>query len=317
MLPELPALPDLAAASPQPAGPLVSALIPTRDRAGLVMRAVASALGQTHGNLEVVVVDDASTDDTLAVLAAVDDPRLRVIRRDTPGGVSAARNTGLAAVRGAYVALLDSDDVWLPRKTAKQLAFMQAGGHVVSQTQEIWMRGGRRVNPTKGHRKPDGFFFEAALRMCLVSPSTTMFTRGFFEEIGYFDETLPACEDYDLWLRTLLRHPVGLVDEYLVVRHGGRGDQLSTLFLGQDLFRIRAMIGLLGRAEITPWHRDCIEKELQRKTRVYVAGCRKRDREDEAARVLALVAAALGAAGPAGPAGASPPGGDGGGGFGK
>lgn len=293
-------LPDPANSSHRPAATLVSALIPTRDRAGLVLRAVASALGQTHGNMEVVVVDDASTDDTLTVLAAVDDPRLRVIRRETPGGVSAARNTGLAAVRGAYVALLDSDDVWLPRKIATQLAFMQASGHVISQTQEIWMRGGRRVNPTKGHRKPDGFFFEAALRMCLVSPSTTMFARGFFDEIGYFDETLPACEDYDLWLRTLLRHPVGLVDEYLTVRHGGRGDQLSTLFLGQDLFRIRAMVGLLGRAEITPWHRDCIAKELHRKTRIYVAGCRKRDREDEAERVLALVAAALGTAGLAG-----------------
>lgn len=279
---------------------VVSAIIPSHNRAGLVLRAVASALAQTHAAMEVIVVDDGSGDDTPAVLAAVADPRLRVIRRERAGGVSAARNAGIAAARGAYVALLDSDDEWLPEKTVRQLAFMGERGHLVSQTQEIWMRGGRRVNPGQVHRKPDGHFFEAALRSCLVSPSTTMFAREFFEDVGLFDETLPACEDYDLWLRTLLRHPIGLLDELLAVRHGGRSDQLSAVYLGQDLFRIRSMLGLLSRPEITSWHRDCIEKELRRKARVYVAGCLKRDRPEEAARVLALVEAALGTAGDGG-----------------
>ena len=277
--------------------PLVSAIIPTHDRAGLVMRAVASALGQTYPNMEVIVVDDGSGDDTLARLAAVADPRLRVIRRERAGGVSAARNAGIAVARGAYVALLDSDDEWLPEKTARQLAFMAAGGHLLCQTQEIWMRSGRRVNAGKVHRKPDGFFFEAALRSCLVSPSTTLFAREFFEAVGVFDESLPACEDYDLWLRTLLCHPIGLVDAYLAVRHGGRVDQLSAIYCGQDLFRIRSMVGLLSRPETTSWHRDCIEKELRRKARVYATGCLKRDRPEEAERVLALVEMALLSAG--------------------
>ena len=276
---------------------LVSAIIPTHDRAGLILRAVASALGQTHAAMEVIVVDDGSGDDTPAVLAAVADPRLRVIRRERNGGVSAARNVGIAAARGAYVALLDSDDEWLPEKTARQLAYMGASGHTISQTQEIWMRAGRRVNASKAHCKPDGFFFEAALRSCLVSPSTTMFAREFFEAVGVFDEGLPACEDYDLWLRTLLCRPIGLVDASLAVRHGGRVDQLSAIYLGQDLFRIRSMVGLLSRPEITSWHRDCIEKELQRKVRVYATGCLKRDRPEEAERVLALAEKALGAAG--------------------
>ena len=275
------------------AGPLVTVIIPTRDRADLLPRAVASALGQTWTALEILIVDDGSVDDTAGVLAGFDDPRIRVLRRHTPGGVSAARNEAVRAARGDYLALLDSDDEWLPKKTERQLAYMASTGHAVSQTQEIWMRGGKRVNPTRIHTKPDGCFFEAALEMCLVSPSTTMFARGVIEAAGLFDESLPACEDYDLWLRIMLTRPIGLLDEYQVVRHGGRGDQLSTLYIGQDLFRIRAMLGLLGRPEITAWHFACIEKELRRKTAIYAAGCLKRDRPEEAGRVSAMVEAAL------------------------
>ena len=275
------------------AGPLVTVIIPTRDRADLLPRAVASALGQTWTALEILIVDDGSVDDTAGVLAGFDDPRIRVLRRDTPGGVSAARNEAVRAARGEFLALLDSDDEWLPKKTERQLAYMAATGHAVSQTQEIWMRGGKRVNPTHIHKKPDGWFFEASLGMCLVSPSTTIFRRGVIEAAGFFDESLPACEDYDLWLRIMLTRPIGLLDEYQVVRHGGRGDQLSTLYIGQDLFRIRAMLGLLGRPETTAWHFACIEKELRRKTAIYAAGCLKRDRPEEAGRVSAMVEAAL------------------------
>nr|WP_232286106.1 glycosyltransferase family 2 protein [Solidesulfovibrio carbinoliphilus] len=270
----------------------MSVVVPTRDRAALVVRAVASVLAQTHAALEVLVVDDGSVDDTVARLSALGDPRLRVLSHAAGRGVSAARNTGLGAARGAYVALLDSDDEWLPAKIERQLAFMRERKLSVSQTQEIWMRNGRRVNPTAANRKPDGFFFEQALVRCVVSPSTSMGVRAYWEEMGGFDETLPACEDYDLWLRTLLCHPIGLLDEYLAVRHGGRPDQLSAIHLGQDLYRIRSMARLLTRPDLSPWHRDCIRKELGRKARIYATGCLKRDRPEEAGRVLALAEAA-------------------------
>jgi glycosyltransferase involved in cell wall biosynthesis len=276
---------------------LVSVIIPTRDRADLVMRAVASVLAQTHGALDLVVVDDGSVDDTRARLAGLADPRLRVLAHGAPRGVSAARNTGLAAARGDYFALLDSDDEWLPPKVERLLAFARKHGYGICQNQEIWLRGGRRVNPGKAQEKIDGFFFEQALVRCLVSPSSVLFTREFSETVGGFDESLPACEDYDLWLRALVRHPVGLLHEWLTVRHGGRADQLSAAFVGLDLFRIRSMLGLLGRGDLSDWHRDCIKKELRRKTDVYARGCLKNDRPEEARRVLDLVAGAL--AGPA------------------
>lgn len=113
------------------------------------------------------------------------------------------------------------------------------------------------------------------------------------ETVGTFDESLPACEDYDLWLRALLRYPVGLLDEWLTVRYGGRPDQLSAAFVGMDLFRIRSMVKLLARSDLTDWRRDCIKKELRRKTAVYVRGCLKNDRPEEAGRVRKLVAEAV------------------------
>jgi len=277
---------------------LVSVVIPTRDRAELVRRAVDSVLAQTHAALDVVVVDDGSVDDTRAKLDQVRDPRLRVLAHDRPRGVSAARNTGLAAARGDYLALLDSDDAWLPAKVERLLGFARQRGYAICQNQEIWMRGGRRVNPGLAQRKMDGCFFEAALERCLVSPSSVLFTRGFLETVGGFDESLPACEDYDLWLRGLLRYPVGLLDEWLTVRYGGRSDQLSASFVGMDLFRIRSMVQLLGRPDVTDWHRDCIKKELQRKAALYVRGCLKNDRPEEAGRVRDLVTEAVAAGRP-------------------
>lgn len=271
---------------------LVSVVIPTFNRARLVGRAVASVLAQTHAELECLVVDDGSSDDTRAVLAAFTDPRLTVTRQANRG-VSAARNAGLALARGNYLALLDSDDHFLPAKIERQLAFMRARGYAVCQTQEIWMRGGRRVNAMAKHAKPQGDFFERALAMCLVSPSCVMFTRAFLEDVGGFDETLPACEDYDLWLRTLPRHEVGLLDEALTVKHGGRPDQLSRMMVGQDLFRVRALMKMLDRADLTRQRRLQAARAIEEKARIYRRGCLLHGKPEEADRVGRMVEQAL------------------------
>ncbi|MEF3697324.1 glycosyltransferase family 2 protein [Desulfolutivibrio sp.] len=270
----------------------VSAVIPTFDRAAMVSEAVASVLSQCGAELELVVVDDGSTDDTPAVLVGISDSRLRVAATSNRG-VAAARNLGASMARGRYVAFLDSDDTWLPGKIERQLAYMAASGHAVSQTQEIWVRGGVRVNPRRVHLKKDGDFFRQALRLCLVSPSSVMIDRDYLRQVGPFDEGLAACEDYDLWLRMLLRGPIGLLDEALTVRRGGRPDQLSARFVGMDLFRIKSLAKILATEKMSPWHRDCMEEELVCKVRIYANGCCKRGRVDEAARVWRLARQSL------------------------
>lgn len=271
---------------------LVSVVIPTFNRAGMVAQAVRSVLDQTHRDLECLVVDDGSTDDTPAVLAGFGDSRLRVLSQPNRG-VSAARNAGIAAATGDILALLDSDDLFLPEKIERQLAFLLAEGLDVCQTQEIWLRGGRRVNPGARHAKPSGVFFERAVEMCLVSPSCVMFTRRFIEAVGPFDESLPACEDYDLWLRSQPAWPVGLLDRPLTVKRGGRPDQLSNSVPGLDLFRVRALMKTVKRTDLGRGEKARAARAMLFKARVYGQGCIRRGRPEEARRIAAMVRDAL------------------------
>ena len=260
---------------------LVSVIIPTFNRAKWVKRAVSSVLFQTFRDFEVVVVDDGSTDETLEGLE-IFSGKIRCLAHGANRGVSAARNTGIRATTAPYLAFLDSDDYWLPEKLALQMQFFRAYPEIrACQTEEIWIRHGRRVNPRKKHLKPSGDIFEPSLKRCLVSPSAVMLTRSLLEEIGLFDESLPACEDYDLWLRIASRFPIHLLRKPLVIKTGGHGDQLSSRFPGMDRFRITSMAKLLDQQILLPSQKQAVMDELRRKCRIYAMGCLKRGKQAE------------------------------------
>ena len=259
--------------------PLVSVIIPTFNRARLLQRAVASVLAQSCGDLEIIVVDDGSSDDSRELLRHNFAERVKVLPLGRNLGVSAARNRGLLVSRGEFIALLDSDDYWRPAKLEKQLAFMRARPELLlSQTDEIWIRHGRRVNPCRHHRKPDGWIYSACLPLCVVSPSAVMMRREFFFRVGLFDENLPACEDYDLWLRAACRYPVALLPEPLVVKHGGHADQLSRTVPALDRFRIMALLKIIRSGCLSPSQLQETRSQLQVKATIYLNGCRKRGR---------------------------------------
>jgi hypothetical protein len=142
----------------------------------------------------------------------------------------------------------------------------------------------------KKHRKYSGMIFPHCLPLCIISPSSALFTRGLFEEAGRFDETLAVCEDYDLWLRIAARHPVHLVDEPLIVKRGGHDDQLSRSRTGQDRYRIAALEKLLQGDLLSPDQRALAVHELVRKCSIYANGCKKRGRSEEGERILAIAA---------------------------
>jgi glycosyltransferase involved in cell wall biosynthesis len=264
------------------ANPRVSVIIPTYNRAGCLAQAVESVLSQHFRDYELIVVDDGSTDETPRLLSGYDHA-IRVLRQENRG-VSAARNAGLVAARGGLIAFLDSDDIWLPEKLCRQVEFFNLHPDaLICQTEEIWVKNGRRVNPGRRHRKRSGMIFEPSLELCLVSPSAVMMRRELFDRVGNFDESLPACEDYDLWLRVSSRFPVALIETPLIIKRGGHADQLSRGW-GLDRFRIASITNLLKGDVLTDGQRQAARQVLQRKCAVYAGGCRKRGHWAEAQR---------------------------------
>lgn len=268
--------------------PSVSVIIPTFNRSRWLIRALRSVLKQTFRDYEVIVVDDGSSDDTYQALASY-MPMIRYVRQQVNRGVSAARNSGIRRAAAPWIAFLDSDDYWLEDKLSVQMEFLERNpGTLACQTEEIWIRDGRRVNPRRKHRKPSGDIFAQSLKLCLVSPSSVVLKSSLLDEIGLFDESLPVAEDYDLWLRISCRYPVYLIDKALVIKEGGHDDQLSRGFIGMDRFRIKAIVKLLGSGMLTHAKQRAAIEELSIKCRIYGEGCMKRERRGEGSFYLSL-----------------------------
>jgi glycosyltransferase involved in cell wall biosynthesis len=205
--------------------PEVSVVIPTRDRwSFLPSHALASALGQVDVELEVVVVDDGSADGTAAGLALVTDPRLRVVRHETARGVAGARNAGLAAARGEWVAFLDDDDLWSPLKLRRQLDTARRRGADFVYAAGVLVDGEKRV--TASDIFPAESELVARLRTSNVVPggcSGVLARTDLVRDVGGFDEKLSYTEDWDLWIRLAAKGRAGACPDVLVahVEHAG------------------------------------------------------------------------------------------------
>ena len=201
--------------------PTVSVIIPTYNRAHLISRAIKSVLNQTYQDFEVIVVDDGSTDNTEEVIKEFQkkDERIKYVRHEKNKGGSAARNTGIKAARGAYIAFLDSDDEWLPEKLKKQMKFFKnaspEGGVVYTGFIYKDELGG---GTSKQHiPKKRGWIFEDILaENCVGTTSTVIIKRKCFEKAGLFDENLPSCQDWDMWLKLARHYKFHFIPQVLV-----------------------------------------------------------------------------------------------------
>ena len=256
----------------------VSVVIPTYNRADFVREAITSVLQQDYPDIELIVVDDGSRDGTAAVVSEF-APAVQYLWQENRG-VSAARNRGVAASTGDLIAFLDSDDLWLPNKVSAQVAYFEAQAEAQAcHTDEIWIRRGVRVNERHIHRKQGGWQFLASLPRCLISPSAVMMRRTLWDRLGGFDESLPACEDYDLWLRLTAVVPVGFLPERLVIKRGGHADQLSRRTPVLDRYRIKALEKALA-APLPAEHRRAVLEQLVARCRIVAQGAKKRQHTD-------------------------------------
>jgi len=260
---------------------MISVIIPTYNRAQYLKEAIDSVLGQDYfsntsgaDSYELIVIDDGSTDGTKNVV----DPYMTEIRYtyQPHKGVSSARNLGLKLSKGDFIAFLDSDDLWKKEKIRLQMQYMKEHPEaVVCCTQEIWIRNGVFVNPRNKHRKHSGWIFDKFLPLCLLSLSSALFRRRLFDEIGAFDEDLPACEDYDLGIRLAHKYPVVFLNEPLIIKRGGHEDQLSKKYWGMDRFRVRALEKALT-LDLSEKQERLVKKEMLKKCRILIGGFEKR-----------------------------------------
>lgn len=247
-------------------GPLVSVVIPAYDREATIVRAVASALRQTHGDVEVLVVDDASTDGTVETARAVDDDRLRVLESGTNRGPAHARNVGIEQAGGEFVAFLDSDDEWLPHKLESQLAVAHrtASGVVYCPYLQA-VDGYVLAHRVALHR---GDVFESLARgWAPAITSSVLVRRDVLVGDHRFDPELDGVEDYDYWLQLAARTTFEVVDEAYAIVDKTPGTGRVTMDLHPRLAaiaRLRAkwMPEMRARGLEAEFTRTCDQLEL-------------------------------------------------------
>ena len=264
----------------------VSVIIPTHNREKFISECVQSVMAQTLPAREIIIVDDGSTEATYNILRDLGfnslSTKKTVLRYffQQNRGVSSARNSGIKEARSEYIALLDSDDLWLKSKLDRQVSAFQndTQSSRLCHTDEIWIRNGVRVNQHKKHKKHGGNVFQSCLKLCCISPSSAMMHRSVFEDFGFFDEDLPACEDYDFWLRYSAKEDVNFIDETLIIKKGGHSDQLSGAHWGMDRFRIYSIEKILKEPDLTLVHKTEAIHEVILKLEILINGSQKRQK---------------------------------------
>ena len=261
--------------------PQVTVILPTWNRVKWLKTSIESVLSQTFQDFELIVVDDASTDSTGKILVSYSG-KIKTILLPKNLGVSAARNTAIVQSDSNWIAFLDSDDYWHAKKLEKQIKQTRlCPKYQIHFTDEIWIRNGIRVNPKHKHRKREGWIFKPSLDLCLMAPSTVILHRELLERHGIFDDALPVCEDYDLWLRLTAYHPVLLLNEKLMTRHGGHSDQLSRKPWGIDRFRVQSLQKILSEENLRSCDRMAAVRMLRKKCEILIKGFQNRGKIKE------------------------------------
>ena len=262
----------------------VSVIIPTYNRIQFIDVAIRSILNQTYKPLEIIIVDDGSSDGTFEMVKKQYPFVELIYQRNT--GVSCARNKGIEIAKGDWIAFLDSDDEWLPEKLKNQANSIRDNPNILFfHSNEIWIKNGLRINQGKKHTKYGGYIFEKCLDICRISPSSVIMHKSIFQNIGLFDEMLPICEDYDMWLRITSQYEVFYSDKFLINKYGGHDDQLSKASSGIENYRAYAIEKLLKYGSLNKVQYATALEMLLKKLEVYKAGLLKRDKSKELIKI--------------------------------
>jgi len=254
-------------------------IIPTLNRYNYLKEALSDLENQDYKNFEILVIDQSKPFKSKFYENL--DLNIRVIQQ-TEESLWMARNLGIKEAENEYIALLDSDDAWAETKIERQALKLEKKNFScrITHTEEIWLNDGQRINPKKKHKKSGGFIFEKCLPLCCISPSSVLLHRTLFNDYGFFDEKLPACEDYDMWLRLCAFEEVLFVEEALTIKYGGHADQLSRAFWGMDRFRVQALEKLINSGKLSKTQRSQALVMLVKKIEILLLGAKKREKKE-------------------------------------
>ena len=248
----------------------ISVVIPTLNRINTLQRALDSVINQTYKPAEIIVVDNGSSDGTLKFLRE-QYPEITILTENKLG-VSSARNKGIEKSINQWIALLDSDDAWHPRKLEIQTSMLDSAlkEYNLIHTDEVWFRNNKHINQMKKHKKQGGYIFERCLSLCCISPSSVLFKKNILDKVGLFDESLPVCEDYDMWLKICSSEEVLFAQDKLTYKYGGHKDQLSKSYWGMDRFRIKSIENIIKNFDLTYKQKKQAKKELIKKLKIII-----------------------------------------------
>ena len=255
----------------------ISVVIPTLNRINTLQRALDSVINQTYKAAEIIVVDNGSSDGTLKFLRE-QYPKITILTENKIG-VSSARNKGIKKSINQWIALLDSDDAWHPKKLEIQTSMLDSAlkEYNLIHTDEVWFRNNKHINQMKKHKKQGGYIFERCLSLCCISPSSVLFKKNILDKVGLFDESLPVCEDYDMWLKICSSEEVLFAQDKLTYKYGGHKDQLSKSYWGMDRFRIKSIENIIKNFDLTYKQKKQAKKELIKKLKIIINGAFKRN----------------------------------------
>ena len=255
----------------------ISVVIPTLNRINTLQRALDSVINQTYKPAEIIVVDNGSSDGTLKFLRE-QYPEITILTENKLG-VSSARNKGIKKSINQWIALLDSDDAWHPRKLEIQTSMLDSAlkEYNLIHTDEVWFRNNKHINQMKKHKKQGGYIFERCLSLCCISPSSVLFKKNILDKVGLFDESLPVCEDYDMWLKICSSEEVLFAQDKLTYKYGGHKDQLSKSYWGMDRFRIKSIENIIKNFDLTYNQKKQAKEELIKKLKIIINGAFKRN----------------------------------------
>ena len=269
----------------------VAVVIPTFNRRDLVTQAVRSVLGQTYTDLTCLAIDNGSTDGTGEALAAIGDPRLKVLVEDRPMGGPGARNLGITAAEGcAWVAFLDSDDVWAPTKLERQMAAIArypearwSATACVSVGEDLRVRHAVRMRDVPATSGESAIVSSAEVRALLLEDnrvpagnSTVLAARAVLQEVGGFDATMATCDDWDLWLRIAALSPLAYIDAPLAAYRlwDGQSSSNERAFM-RDAATVRARnfddAGPVPRSFFARWEREAARRHVAARRRLPAA----------------------------------------------